>query len=121
MKGNLSKITVLSFAVIILFNACRKREDVSLPDNLVVFTSAAQGISSSENSIVVKVKLSRGTDHDIPVTLHFTTQGVTYGTDFTTTPAAASGAITLTIPSGNDEASFTLTKMPGALFDGDEK
>ena len=48
-------------------------------------------------------------------------QGATYGTDYTTTPAAAAGKILLTVPSGNNEASFTLTKKAGALFDGDEK
>src|SRR5689334_2607982 len=80
IKGNFARTIMLSLAVVVLFGACRKREDVSLPDNLIVFTSSAQGIDQSENSIVVKVKLSRGTDRDIPVVIHLTPQGVTYGT-----------------------------------------
>ena len=107
---------------VMVFTACRKRPDVSLPDNLVTFESAAQGLSSSENSISVKIKLSRGTDKDIPVTINITSQNATYGTDFTTTPAAtASNQIVVTIPSGNNEASFTVSKVAGKLYDGDEK
>jgi hypothetical protein len=93
-----------------------------LPDNLVTFESSAQGLASSENSIVVKIKLSRGTDKDIPVTIKLTSQQIAYGTEFTTVPApAANGQIVVTVPSGNNEASFTVSKVPGVLYDGDEK
>jgi hypothetical protein len=121
IKRSFVRLISVSCVIVILFGACRKRADISLPDNLVVFTATEQGLPESENSIVVKLNLSRGTDRDVPVTINFTPEGVTYGTDFTTTPAAVSGTITLTVPSGNNEASFTVTKAPGALFDGDEK
>ena len=107
-------------AIIILFSACRKR-DAILPDNLVFFESAAQGIAATENIITIKVKLSRGTDSNIPVTLNLTEQGAIHGTDYETVPAATAGKIILTIPAGNNETSFTLKKIAGALFDGDEK
>lgn len=121
LRGNIFKLAVFSLSVIILFGACRKREDLSLPDNFIVFTSDAQGITESETSITVKVKLSRGTDKDIPVTINLTPQASTYGTEFTTTPAATSGSMIITVPSGNNEASFTVNKVPGVLYDGDEK
>lgn len=120
-KINFKRLAGVSCAVVLLFGACRKRADVSLPDNLVVFTTAEQGMTETENTINVGLKLSRGTDRDIPVTINLTVQGVTYGTDFTTTPAAVNGVITLTVPSGNNEANFTVAKAPGALFDGDEE
>jgi hypothetical protein len=70
----------------------------------------------------VKIKLSRGTDKDIPVTIKLTSQQIAYGTEFTTDPApAATGQIVVTVPSGNNEASFTVSKVPGVLYDGDEK
>lgn len=121
IRINFSRIVFFSLTTLLLFGACRKREGISLPDNLVVFSVPEQGISENENSIVVKVKLSRGTTTDIPVTVHFTTQGLTYGTDFVTAPAATGGSLTFTIPSGNNEGSFTVSKVQGALFDGDEK
>lgn len=106
--------------MVLSFISCRKR-DADLPDNYAVFESAAQGLSASESSITVRVKLSRGVNADVPVIINLTEQGVVYGTDYTTTPAAAAGKISLTVPSGNYEATFTLTKKAGVLFDGDEK
>lgn len=120
-KKNITGNGFMLLAAVILFTACRKRPDVSLPDNLVTFESTEQGLASSENAITVKIKLSRGTDKDIPVTINLTPTDMAYGTDFTTTPAAVSGKLSLSIPSGNNEASFTVAKVAGALYDGDEK
>jgi hypothetical protein len=121
-KTNITRAGLVLLSAVIVLSACRKRPDVSLPDNLVTFETSAQGLSSSENSISVKVKLSRGTDKDIPVTINVTPQNAVYGTDFTTVPATnASGQIVVTIPSGNNEASFTVSKVPGVLYDGNEK
>jgi hypothetical protein len=121
-KTNITRTGFVLLGAMIALSACRKRPDVSLPDNLVTFESSAQGLASTENSILVKVKLSRGTDKDIPVTISVTPQNAVYGTDFTTTPATnASGQIMVTIPSGNNEASFTVSKVPGVLYDGNEK
>ena len=121
LKGNIVRFTAGFIAVLVLLGACRKREGFSLPDNYVVFTTDAQGLSEGESSIQVKVKLSRGTDKEIPLVIKVTEEGAAYGTKYTTSPAVASGQITLTIPQGNNEASFTLNKVAGALFDGTEK
>lgn len=119
-KRDYVRLTGLSLAAILLLGACRKRDNVANPDNLVVFESSAKGITATENAITVTVKLSSGTNKDIPVSINFTPNGVVYGTDFTTTPAASGNTISLTVPSGNNEASFTVTKVAGAIFDGDE-
>ncbi len=121
IRATILRAFMLSLAATILFSACRKRDDVSLPDTLVVFTSTAQGIAATENSIGIKIKLTRGTTTAVPITVKFTPQGVTYGTDFTTTPAATNGQFVIDIPQGNNEATFTVNKVAGALFDGDEK
>ncbi len=117
---NLKRIAVLLAATLVLFSACRKR-DALLADNLVNFEITTQGIAETENSITVKVKLVRPTDRDIAVVLNLTEQRIAYGTEYTTTPAAAGGKLNLTIPSGNNEASFTIAKKGGVLYDGDEK
>lgn len=121
LRGYIFKLTILSLAAIIFFGACRKREEFSLPDNYVVFSTDAQGISEGENSIIVKVKLTRPTTTDVPVVINITDQGAAYGTHYTTTPAATNGVLNLTLPSGNNEASFTVTKKAGVLFEGTEK
>jgi hypothetical protein len=121
LKENVSRSVILLFAAIVLFNGCRKREGFALPDNYIVYTSDAQGIAESENSIVVKVKLTRATTENIPIVINITEQGAQYGTKYTTTPAATSNVINITVPSGNNEASFTINKVSGALFEGTEK
>jgi len=118
-KGIIRNGFVLSMMVLVLIS-CRKRE-AELPDSYAVFETSAQGISANETSITVKVKLSRGVNAEVPVLINLNELGATYGTDYTTIPAAAAGKILLTVPSGNNEASFTLTKKAGVLFDGDEK
>lgn len=113
--------TGISLLLVVLFIAsCRKR-DALPPDNYVVFETSSQGVAAAESSVIIKVKAQRGVSVDVPVVINLTEQGVMYGTDYTTTPAASAGKISLTIPSGNNETSFTLTKVAGALFDGDEK
>ncbi|HEY5969263.1 MAG TPA: HmuY family protein [Chitinophagaceae bacterium] len=118
-KGTIRNGVVLTMMVLVLVS-CRKRE-ADLPDSYAVFETSAQGFPASETNINVKVKLSRGVNADVPVVINLNELGATYGTDYTTTPAATAGKILLTVPSGNNEASFTLTKKAGALFDGDEK
>lgn len=103
-----------------LLAACRKR-DALPPDNYLVFETAAQGITSSETNIIVKLKLQHATGVDLPVELNLTPLDLVYGTDYTTEPAATSGKLTVTVPAGKTETSFKLIKVPGALFDGDEK
>lgn len=110
---------VYSLTLLIVAIGCRKK-DAPLPDNLVQFESDNQGLPAATQEITVKLKLTRATDRDIPVTVSVTPTGVAYSTDFTTTPAASSGTLALTIPSGSSETSFKLTKAPGILLDGDE-
>jgi hypothetical protein len=120
MKLLLRKGIMPVIGMLILLGACRKK-DAPLPDNLADFESNEQGLAENTASINVKIRLSRATDRDVPVTVSLLPTGLTYSTDFTTTPAANNGTIALTIPSGNNETSFTVTKAAGALFDGDEK
>ncbi|HNR18055.1 MAG TPA: HmuY family protein [Chitinophagaceae bacterium] len=117
---NVFRMVLVVAATGIVFASCRKRDAV-LPDNYVVFETSSQGITATESSVTVKLKLTGGVSADIPVVLNLTEQGVVYGTDYTTTPAAVAGKVTLTVPSGNNEASFTINKVAGVLYDGDEK
>ena len=91
------------------------------------FESNEQGITETSTSASIKIGLTRAADRDIPVTINLVPTGAAYLTDFTTTPAPnvttgpAAGKIIVTIPSGSNEATLTINKTSGALFDGDEK
>jgi len=117
---NLRNSAAALVAGIILFSGCRKK-DAMEADNLVNFETTAQGITAAETSITIKLSLTRPVNADVPITLNLTEQGVQYATDYTTVPATVAGKMELTIPSGSKETSFTLNKVSGALFDGDEK
>jgi hypothetical protein len=120
MKQQLKQGIMIGLSMIIFITSCRKR-DALLADNLVDFETTEQGITAAENSIAIKVTLERPVNNDIPVTINLTEQGVQYGIKYTTTPATVAGKLNLTIPSGSSEATFIVTKINGALFDGIEK
>lgn len=121
IKTTMSKAILFAAATVLFISSCRKKDDLSAPDVFANFENSAQGIAASENNVTIKVKLSSAAAADIPVVLNVTETGVTAGADYTTVPAIDAGKIHLTIPSGNTEASFTLTKVAGRPFDNDDK
>lgn len=120
MKHTISKIF---FAVLLISTiaSCRKKDALPTANNYIAFENKEQGITAAENSIVVKVKLLNATTQELPITINIVELGVANNTDYTTTPANTSGKILLTIPTGSKEVSFSLLKLPTAIFDGDEK
>ncbi len=121
MNRTWTKISLLLLAFMITAIACRKK-DAPLPDNVVSFEATEQGLAESASAIEIKVKLSGAASTSIPVGIRITpSAGVEYGTQFTTSPAAVAGVVTPIVLSGSNEATFTVTKVPDALFYGDEK
>jgi hypothetical protein len=121
MNWNCSLRLITFFtATTLLFTACRKREATEV-DTLVNFETGAIGITAAENTATIKIKTTAAAKQNTAVVVKLTNVNATYGTDYTTTPAAANGEITLTIPSGNNEASFTINKIANTFYDGDEK
>jgi hypothetical protein len=109
---------MLALAVSTL-NAC-KESDPPLPDNLVQFESAEQGLDATTKESIIKLKLSRAVDAATAVTVQVTPTGIAYGTQFTTTPAATGNTLSLTVPAGSSEASFKLTKVDNLFLSGTE-
>ncbi|HRG83684.1 MAG TPA: HmuY family protein, partial [Chitinophagaceae bacterium] len=105
--------------LMLLIVSCRKR-DALTADNYVVFETAGQGITAAETAITVRLKLAIHADREIPVNINLSETGVMYGVDYTTNPAAVNGKMQLTVPSGSNEAVFTVNKNNAVLFDGDE-
>lgn len=103
-----------------LFIASCKKSDPALPDNLVNFTAATQGMESDATTADVTLNLSRTTTVAIPVTVTLITTGVTYGTEFTTLPAATNSTIAVTIPAGSNNVSFKVNKTAGIFLNGNE-
>lgn len=116
----MKKILYLMLGLALATGACKK-SDPPLPDNTINFSASAQGMESTATSADVVLNLSRAADVATQVTLSLTTTGVTYGKEFSTTPAAASdGTITATIPAGGNSVSVKLNKTAGVFLNGDE-
>jgi hypothetical protein len=117
----MKKITILLFLGILIgvLPSCKK-SDPPLPDNLVQFETGEQGFGSDVSTMDVKLTLSRNTDKDIPVEIGLTENGVLYGRDYTTLPAAVNNSLSLTIPSGSNSVSFTISKVSDIFLQGDE-
>ncbi len=100
-------------------NAC-KESDPPLPDNLVQFESAEQGLDAATKEATIKLKLSRAASAATAVTIQVAPTGIAYGTQFTTTPATTNNVLSLTVPAGSSETSFKLTKGDNLFLSGTE-
>jgi hypothetical protein len=109
MKNNF--ILILSF-VLLAFTACNNDDDAPVIST-VAFTAASLNLSAATTP--VEIKFDKPAAVAGSLTISFTETGVTYGTDFTTSPAAASK--TIIIPFAKDDASvtFTFTKLKEAI------
>jgi hypothetical protein len=108
---------LLIIAFLGIFNAC-KDDEPPLPDNTAAFESTAQGFEGE--SAEVKIVLSRAVETATPVSVTLTPSLLTYGTQFTTDPAANNNTLALTVPAGASSVSFKVLKKSGVLFNGDE-
>lgn len=113
-----SVLSALAIGGLLIFTSCK--EDPELPDNVVGFQSGELGITESEASLDVTITLSRAVSEAATITISVEENDLVYGTDYTTTPEAVSNQITIPVPSGNTEVTFTVAKTEAALFDGDE-
>ncbi len=98
-----------------------KDSDPPLPDNLANFESSETGFGSDVVEKEIKVNLSRQANADVTVTISLEGTGVTYGTEFTTAPAASGNNISLTVPAGSSSTSFKIAKKEDVFLSGEEK
>jgi len=108
---------LLVIAFLGIFNACSD-DDPPLPDNLASFESTAKGFEGE--SVDVKINLSRAAESAVSISVALTPTLLTYGTQFTTEPAATNNTLALTIPAGQSSATFKVLKKTGVLLNGDE-
>lgn len=95
-------------------------DEPALPPNLVSVSATELGIADTDSEISIAINVSRVTSADKAVSITFVPEGVTYGEEFTTEPAAVEGAITVIIPQGETSASLVVKKTAGIVLDGDE-
>lgn len=110
----------LWLVIILFFVLVSCQEDPPLPDNLASFESAQLGFAATEDNLTVNINFSRAVSESGILTVNFVPNEVIYGIDFTTVPAAINTSIQVPVASGATQVSFTVTKNPDVLLDGDE-
>lgn len=113
-----SLLLALSALVVFLYSC--KKDNPPLPDNLLQFESGTLGFGDDVDEMTIKLNLSRNTDVSTPVSITIDENGLAYGSEYTTDPAASGNKISLTVPAGSSSASFKVIKKDGALFSGEE-
>lgn len=110
---------ITALALALFLNAC-KEDEPAQPDNLVQFSAAEVGISEGESNVTLDIQFSRAVSEAVSLEVSIAGSGITYGTDFTTTPAATDGKITWSVPAGSSGTEVIIHKAEGVLLDGDE-
>ena len=106
-------------AFLLSFNAC-KEDEPPLPDNLAAFDTKELGFDNTKTEAEVKITLSRAETAAIAIKVDLTPTKLTYGTEFTTEPAATANSISVSIPAGQTSATIKVIKKAGITLNGDE-
>jgi hypothetical protein len=112
------KHSFLLALIIVSTIACQ--EDPPLPDNVSGFESVQLGFASDESTLTININFSRTTLGAGSLVVSMEPNGVVYGSDFTTVPAATGNTLTLPVAAGSSQVSFTVNKTSNVLLDGDE-
>lgn len=125
MKVMMFKGLMFTLAGMMMIGACRKKDNIPLPDNLVNFEATQQGFATTESSKTIKLKLTRAVSANTLIKVKVTASpGVDYSTDYTTTPLTATSdgnVIDVVVNSGASEATITVNKTANGLFYSDDK
>lgn len=84
----------------------------------VAFETTAIGIENGTSSVTVNVTFSQPTTVDNQITIRLNEDGVTYGTDYNTAPAAVNEVLNINAPSGSEGISFTVNRTGDAIDEG---
>ena len=120
MKKQFIKLCSIIVCVTFLSWLSSCKSDPPLADNLVAFETSAVGLADTDNETQININLSRAVSTATTLSISLTTDGVTYGEEFTTDPAATANSISVTIPANASTASFKVVRADNIFLDGNE-
>jgi len=104
--------SILLTAFMLLFIACSNDDEGAVAEDFVVaFAAPSISFSPEDDTKTVELVYSRAATVQGTVTLTYTATVSNYGEDFSTTPEAVSGALTLEIVSGTSGTFFEFHKL----------
>ncbi len=98
-------LALLTFAAV----SCSDEKEIPMPDVQVGFAAGEVGRNPETEVTEITVQLSRASDRELRLTVEVDPEGLRYGSDFTTLPAADEGRIQLVIPAGETAGSIAVS------------
>lgn len=102
---------VFVFGAVFIMASCSSDDDENIRIFEATFEGSGAGLAAEGNSTEVQVQFSLPTIAESTVTIEVVENGVSYDTDYQTTPAVSDGLLEITVPAGSESASFTVTRL----------
>ncbi|MEM9299997.1 MAG: HmuY family protein [Bacteroidota bacterium] len=110
---------LLLFAVLIFsLSGCGDDDDDPLPILGASFETTATGISGDSDEATIVITFSRATSVENSIRIEVQETGVTNQTEYSTTPGISNGEILLSVPAGQESASFTVQRLVDLIPSG---
>ncbi|MGB3464089.1 MAG: HmuY family protein [Cyclobacteriaceae bacterium] len=109
---------ILLISATLLMTSCGDDDSPEATTFGVAFETTSAGIADDEDHVTVNVTFSSVTTVSNQITVRLQEKGITYGADYTTTPAAVNGILLLDVPSGAVETSFAVNRIGDAISEG---
>ncbi|SHG44250.1 HmuY family protein [Flagellimonas flava] len=108
----MKKLTFLTATLFLaILSSCSSDDSEDLIDFSVTFSSATISTTETDTTKEITLNFSRAASEAGTITVSVTGENATYGTDFSTAPAANSGTIAVPVAAGDLNATITFTKI----------
>ena len=116
------KSTLLSLLLLVFLTACSDDDnDTGISNDFVVaFENSDFSFTNSDSEKEINLVFSEEASQNGTLSIIYTENNLSYGTDFTTIPAANNGVIEISIEAGTTGTSFTFEKLTPNPVEGEE-
>ncbi|MEL6559884.1 MAG: HmuY family protein [Bacteroidota bacterium] len=116
LSRKLLLIALIGFTLLVV--SCNDDDTPEVTPLGVAFETTAIGIEDGASSVTVNVTFSQMTTVSNQITIMLDEDGVTYGSDYNTDPAAVNGVLSIEVPVGSEGFSFTVNRIGDAIDEG---
>lgn len=107
----MKKLLFYTLASLLVLSSCKDDDTEELIDFTVAFSTDTVSLSEEDSTKEIILNYSRAAAESGTITVNFNGENAVYGTDFTTTPAGDSGAISIPVAVGDMSTTLTFNKL----------
>jgi len=115
MKNN--QLLIKMLLLLFLVSSCSSEDDNN-PDTqefVVAFENPSVSFSETDETKEIKLVFSGAAPESGIAVINYTAENADYGADFTTTPSAGTGSLTVNIVAGTNQSVFTFNKLQNPI------